>query len=532
MAAAHDLRHMSGERAVRTIASDGGSMNTERLVVSLAAALALACGGARPIAAMPPGIEPATPAALPHVPAPALAPDVREYVTVDTPRIVLAHVEIIDGTEAPAQADRNVTLGNGRIVAIGPGTDVTATSGTTVLDLRGHAVLPGIVAMHDHVYALGRPNMDESGDYEGPTLALEMTFSAPRLYLANGVTTLRTAGSKNPYEDLRLATFIEKGMVPGPHMDVTGPYLDDVADPSKRRPNHLTGPDDARRTVAFWADHGVTSFKAYGGITRAELKAAVDEAHSRGLKVLGHLCSVTYEEAVAAGIDSLEHGFQVDTELDPGKKPDVCSESGGDFTLEHMPPDSDGAKRLIALLVRNHVAVTSTLVSTAGSVDDPPPIRAEALSSMSPDEREGYELDRKRKSKSPNHAAEHLHREMDLERAFVAAGGLLMAGADSVGLFGSVPGFANHREIELLVDAGFSPVDAIRIATYNGAVFLGRQGRIGSIDVGKNADLLVVKGDPATRIADIENVAIVLKDGVGYDRQKLLDAVKGHYGEY
>jgi imidazolonepropionase-like amidohydrolase len=121
---------------------------------------------------------------------------------------------------------------------------------------------------------------------------------------------------------------------------------------------------------------------------------------------------------------------------------------------------------------------------------------------------------------------------MDLERAFVAAGGLLLAGSDPVGTGGLIPGFGDQREIELLVEAGFAPVQAIRIATLNGAIFLGRQDQIGSIAAGKNADLVVMKGDPATRIADIENVEIVFKDGVGYDTNKLLDSVKGHYGEY
>jgi hypothetical protein len=125
-----------------------------------------------------------------------------------------------------------------------------------------------------------------------------------------------------------------------------------------------------------------------------------------------------------------------------------------------------------------------------------------------------------------------LRREMDLERAFVAAGGLLLAGADPVGVGGLVPGFADQREIELLVEAGFSPVEAIRIATLNGATFLGRQDRIGSIAVGKDADLVVMRGDPAARITDIENVEIVFQDGLGYDTRKLLDAVRGRYGEY
>jgi imidazolonepropionase-like amidohydrolase len=153
---------------------------------------------------------------------------------------------------------------------------------------------------------------------------------------------------------------------------------------------------------------------------------------------------------------------------------------------------------------------------------------------MSPAVRDGVLYGRNRLANKPAQAktALLLRREMDLERAFVAAGGLLLAGADSVGFSGNIPGFGDQREIELLVDAGFTPVQAIRIATLNGATFLGRQERIGSIATGKNADLLVVKGDPATRIADIENVEIVFKDGVGYDPGKLLDSVKGHYGEY
>src|SRR5205823_7035301 len=110
--------------------------------------------------------------------------------------------------------------------------------------------------------------------------------------------------------------------------------------------------------------------------------------------------------------------------------------------------------------------------------------------------------------------------------------GLLLAGPDPVGVGGNLPGFGDQREIELLVEAGFTSVQAIRIATLNGAIFLGRQDQIGSIAVGKNADLVVMKGDPAARIADVENVEIVFKDGLGYDTRKLLDSVKGHYAEY
>ena len=119
-----------------------------------------------------------------------------------------------------------------------------------------------------------------------------------------------------------------------------------------------------------------------------------------------------------------------------------------------------------------------------------------------------------------------------MERAFVAAGGLLLSGPDPTGGGDVLPGFGDQRGIELLVEAGFSPVEAIQIATWNGAKYLGRDKEIGSIAAGKNADLMVMKGDPSRQISDIENVELVFKDGVGYDSAKLRESAKGHYGQY
>jgi hypothetical protein len=362
-----------------------------------------------------------------------------------------------------------------------------------------------------------------------------MTFSAPRLYLAAGVTTMRTTGSVETYADLNLKRDIDAGKLPGPHLDVTGPYLEGAESFFLQMP-HLTSPDDARQLVEYWADHGVTSFKAYMNITRAELKAAIDAAHKRGLKVTGHLCSVTYKEAAELGIDDLEHGFFVNTQLDPGKKPDVCSDSAGEYTLDHMPPESSEAKDLIGTLVKHHVAITSTLpVFESDAGDGGPPLRQQALDAMSPEAREAFFIMRQRpaSSSAPKiDPAMLFKRDMELERAFVVAGGLLIAGPDPTGRGDVIPGFGDQREIELLVEAGFTPVEAIKIATLNGASYMGREKEIGSIAGGKNADLIVIKGDPSKKISDIENVEIVFKDGVGFDSQKLLESVKGRYGQY
>ena len=465
---------------------------------------------------------------------PELSTTVKPFVRVNAAKVVLTHVRVVDGTGAPAVEDENVVIQAGKIVAVGKGTDVSAAPGTAVLDLHGYTVIPGLVGMHNHLFYIARPNLNSQWKHDEPLLVPQMTFSAPRLYLAGGVTTMRTTGSVETYADLNLKRDIDAGKLPGPHLDVTGPYLEGAESYFIQMPQ-LSSPEDARQLVDYWADRGVTSFKAYMNITRAELKAAIEAAHKRGIKVTGHLCSVTYEEAAELGIDDLEHGFFVNTQLDPGKKPDVCSDSAGEYTLEHMEPGSAEARNLIDTLVKHHVAITSTLPVFEEYLDGRPPVRQQVLDAMSPGAREAFFYLRQRPASRPapkTDGAMLWQHDLALERAFVAAGGLLLAGPDPTGAGDVLPGFGDQREIELLVEAGFSPLAAIKIATLNGAVYLGRDRQIGSIAAGKNADLVVIKGDPTKQISDVENVEIVFKDGVGYDSQKLLDSVKGRYGEY
>jgi hypothetical protein len=404
------------------------------------------------------------------------------------------------------------------------------------LDGAGETALPGLVGMHNHLFYLQRPNIDAAGHSEQPIIVPQMTFSAPRLYLANGVTTMRTTGSVETYTDLALKREIDAGHLIGPHLDVTGPYLEGPG--AFFIQNHvITSPEDARKEVAFWADQGVNSFKAYMNISRAELGAAIREAHRRGLKLTGHLCSVTYPEAVALGIDNLEHGFFVNTQLDPGKHPDKCPDTVGNPTIEAMTPGSPQANALIKLLVDRHVALTSTLPVFEQSVPLHAPLQARQMDVLTPQAKESYLYLRNltaSRAGTPrgDKAALGYKNDLGLERQFVAAGGLLLAGPDPTGNGGVIPGFGDQRELELLVEAGFTPVEAIKIATLNGATYLGLTDRIGSIATGKNADLFIVHGNPATNINDVENVIVVFKDGVGYDSAKLIQSVKGRFGEY
>ncbi len=458
--------------------------------------------------------------------APAQAPRAaRDFVQIADPQIALIHARVIDGTGAPPLQDQTVLIENGRIRALGPSSQIAVPAGARTLDLSGKSVIPGIVGMHDHLFYPAPPG--------NPTTYNEMAYSAPRLYLAGGVTTIRTTGSIEPYTDLELKKWIDSGRIPGPHLVITGPYLEGSGAYTPQM-HVLQDAEDARRTVAYWIAEGATTFKAYMHITRAELAAAIAEAHRHGLTLTGHLCSIGFREAAELGIDDLEHGLVVDTEFTPGKQPDVCPPARDtQQALLRLRADGPEIAQTIRTLVEHHVAVTSTLPVFETFVPNRPPLEPAVLDALASLARLSY-LERRARiaAGSDSPWPRLLALEMQFERAFVAAGGLLLAGLDPTGYGGVVPGFGDQREIELLVEAGFSPVEALRIATLNGARFLHLDDRIGTIAPGKDADLVVVEGDPSARISDIERVVLVFKDGVGYDPARLREAARGAVGAH
>jgi len=444
--------------------------------------------------------------------------------------VALTHVRVIDGTGAAPTENQTIVISDGKIVAVGP--NVRIPTDTKVLDLNGYTVLPGLVGMHDHMF------FPMGGT---PPMYSNMGFSFPRLYLALGVTTIRTTGSVQPYADLEIKKLIDAGRMIGPKMFVTAPYLEGLGSFTPVM-HTLKDADDARRMVNYWADQGATSFKAYMNITRDELRAAVEEAHKRGLKVTGHLCSIGFREAAEIGIDNLEHGIFPDSEFVPNKQPDKCPGGAVSQTLRNLDINGDAVKETIKTLVAKNVAVTSTLpvfeagapiaTTQAGPTAIGAPsalLNPRMLNVMNNEARVRYLTARSRIPVDSGQAI-LVRKSMDFERAFVAAGGLLLAGLDPTGNGGVVAGFGDLREVELLVEAGFTPLEAIKIATFNGAKFLGEDTRIGSIAPGKQADLMIDKGNPATKINDIQNVEIVFKDGVGYGSEKLIQSVQGLVG--
>ena len=438
------------------------------------------------------------------------------FVLVSSRAVALKHVKVIDGTGGPTRNNQTILIVNGRIEEMGDFGSITIPAGTEEFDLPGNSVIPGLVGMHEHLfYPSGR----------GVPLYTEHAYSFPRLYLASGVTTARTAGGLEVQTDLMVKKWIDDGRYIGPLMLITAGYLEG---PGSFTPQMLELHDasDATAFVEYWARNGATSFKAYMHITRAELAAAIIAAHARNLKVTGHLCSVGFREAAELGIDNLEHGLVVDSEFIPGKKPDDCPNVNA-ASLATLDITGQAVQQTIRSLVDHHVAVTSTLAV----FESAPPLQQRFLDALSPQTALDYLAARERASENARALSVlRVKKEQEFERAFVKAGGLLMAGADPTGNGSALAGFADQRNIELLVGAGFSSEEAIQIATLNGAKFLGLDKEIGSLAKGKRADLVVIEGDPSSHIADIEKVRIVFRNGLGYDAVKLLESVRGNVG--
>ena len=427
---------------------------------------------------------------------PTLGSRTRDFVSVDAPVVALAHVRVIDGTGAPARDDQTVLIDDGRIRAVGPAGSVTVPAGAQVLSLPGRTVIPGLIGLHDHTF------------YTTERRVIQSSFTAPRLYLASGVTTVRTTGADNPYAEINLTG--------------AGTFYSMLS---------VETEDQARRVVDYWADEGVQWLKFYTAISRSAMKAAIDEAHKRGLKFTGHLCSVSHREAVALGIDALEHGLFANSDFDKTRKPDQCSPN---LTQSFAGLDVNGAaaRATFKNLIDRKVALTSTLAVYELYVPNRPPLEQRVLDAMAPEAREEYLGSRAAIAGSPGEAIalETFRTGMRYERAFAQAGGLLTSGVDPTGNGGALFGYGDQRNVELLVEAGFAPVEAIQVASANGAKALGIYDRTGSIEPGKTADLVVVNGNPAERIADLKNVETVFKDGWGYDSAKLIAAVRGLVG--
>ena len=264
--------------------------------------------------------------------------------------------------------------------------------------------------------------------------------------------------------------------------------------------------------------------------TTEDLQAVVREAHKRGLKVTGHIGALTYREAAELGIDNLEHGFMASSDFDTTKKKNILNYAAADNALQALDVNSPKMKSLIQYLISKKVAITSTLpvfepytgrelILGGGDNALLPEIKATVTA--------GWQYGQGKDSAS----IALFKKDMAWEKQFYDAGGLLAAGTDPTGAGRTLAGYGSRREIELLVEAGFTPVQAIKIATLNGAIyFRARIKEIGTVERGKTANLVLINGDLEKDIKNIRNTEIVFKKGVGFDSKRIFDSVKGKVG--
>lgn len=448
----------------------------------------------------------------------SLGEEVQKYVALDTSAVALSHVGLLDGTGSKLKPDQTVLIRAGKIAAVGPAAELQVPRGARTLDLKGHTVIPGLVGLHDHLFytaAGGR--------------AVQMSYTGPRLYLGSGVTTIRTAGGRSPYAEINLRANINRGLVPGPRIHLTAPYLTGSAGGGSMAV--ITSPEAARRFVAYWASEGATWIKAYTDITRAELGAAIKEAHRQKMKVTGHLCSVSFREAVGLGIDNLEHGMLTASDFVPTKQPDLCPISGLGKNSE-IDPRGEIARNTIQTMVKNRVSMTSTLAVYEPFVANRPTKEPRVLDAMAPEVRTSYMQVRQEIDTADTSPISEsgFKAAMAFEKAFVEAGGLLGAGVDPTGIGGALAGYGDQRNYELFIEGGFSPEQAVQIMTLNGAKILGVDRQVGSVERGKLADLVVLKGNLTQDPTVIRSPTMVFKDGVGYDPAKLIESIKGRVG--
>ena len=444
------------------------------------------------------------------------AQDLSQFTAVQAPIIALTNVKVIDGTGGPPSVRQTIIIRDDKIEAIGPSSGARIPADAEVLDLTGHTVIPGLIGLHNHSYYTG-----------GRGRAAQLSFSGSRLYLASGVTTIRTTGARQPYAEINLKKEIEEGRAIGPTIFATGPYL--TGEQGPERMVRLEGPEQARRVVRYWAEEGVDWFKAYTWISRAELGAAIDEAHRQGIKVTAHLCSVGYREAVALGIDNLEHGLYANSEYALNKQPDECP-SG--FRNNYADLDIQGPEVQATFrdMIDNNVAMTSTLVVYEASVSGRPPIDERVFEMLAPEIAEevrqmSIEFRAERRGSSPAVFA----KAMEYERAFVEAGGLLAAGVDPTGYGAAPPGLGDQRNYELLLEAGFTARQVVQIMSANGAKVLGIDDDVGTVEAGKTADLVVIEGD-LEAVGNLRGTKIVFRHGIAWDSTKLLDSIRGIVG--
>jgi hypothetical protein len=415
--------------------------------------------------------------------------------------ILIKNVRIFDAKSKALGEPADVYVNDGRIAAIYPAGS-PARDPATVIDGAGRALLPGLFDMHTH----------------------EDAWNAI-LQVAGGVTSSRDMGNDNAYL-ARLKSDIAAGRTIGPHIEPAG-YIEGESPFSSRGGFVVASVAEAENAVDWYAERGFRQVKLYNSIKPEWARPIAAYAHSRGLRVSGHVPAFSRSERVVRdGYDELQHINQL--MLNFISDPDTDSRTIVRFNLvgersRNLDLDSKAVKEFIALLAERQTVVDATMATFEGTWNQKPGDLDPSLAAVA--DHVPFATQRAWRNNSTDVSGGKLEiyraswqRMLQFVGRLHAAGVPLVAGTDSLA------GFMLHRELELYVQAGVPAGEVIRIATENGARYAGVLGDRGTIERGKRADLILVDGNPTKNISDIRRISYVLKDGTGYAPAQIYEA--------
>jgi imidazolonepropionase-like amidohydrolase len=452
-----------------------------------------------------------------------LSKEVTDFIEVQDSTVLIKNVTLIDGTGGAVKYNQDILVQNKKITVLGNTGDLKVPENARIIDATGKTVIPGLIMMHEHLF--------HAKPFNGAYKAVHMTNTFPQMYLAGGVTTMRTAGSIEANADLNIKNLIDQGKRLGPKIDVSTPHIEreGLVGDYIAQLQSLYGGENIENWLNYWFDKGITSVKVYNNFTKDDLREIIKVSHARNIKVTGHLCSITYQEAAEMGIDNLEHSFMASTDFIPNKKENECQY--GDLSLAELDEDDPKLLELMQFLIDKNVTLTYT-PNVFEPFTDREVIPGGGDVALAPYLLEQMQTIYDRSTKTERDSLDLIGFKKEMKRVmkFHSMGGKIMVGTDPTGTGKTIAGYANQRLIELLIETGFTIEEAIKLATLNGAVYLGIENETGTIEAGKEADLILINGDLSKDISNIRKMEIVFKDGIGFDSKKIFNSVKGRIG--
>jgi imidazolonepropionase-like amidohydrolase len=432
-------------------------------------------------------------------------------LATETQTVVIRDATIIDTVSGTLLPERTIVIQGDRIDAIGSSAQpATVPDGATLIDGRGKFVMPGLIDAHVHLVHLA-DRTHVTGDEFLP------------LFLAAGVTSVRSAGDAIVAE-VAVAHYAESHPQLCPRVFLASPLIDGQSPVHRDIGYALTDPALVAAFVADMAKWDVTTLKIYVGTPRAIGREVIREGHRHGMKITGHLGRYTAQEAAEDGIDCLEHIWSVFNYSIPA---DVRNQPDHRANLDFRNPQ---CQALLKLLVERQVAVDPTLVVFRNMIylNDLEEVHNHPDVSLAPSRMRDYWEQYRQRTKLAPETRDVRRREIlkyqELTGILHRLGVQILVGTDTPEPF-VTPGFSLHQELEMLVASGLSPIEAIQAATMNNATILGRQQDLGSIEVGKLADLVILAADPTTDIRNTRKIETVLRGGIVCQPAVLMDVV-------